>query len=208
MRKIAAFLMTALLLATAPVHAQNPNLNGTWVISMKDSGIEFQTDRLKKFRIFDPGIGWPEELSSQESVVAGMLMGEMPIGEMPALTLQIVQKGNELRVTRSFTIGGKKQTVSQRFTLDGTRNENPASTGKGRLVSWGNWENGLFVVLGVQTDGAREIVVKEEYRLIDGKLVLRASGYYRSAAASGRSPSEVAQKPSDVTITQTFEKQG
>jgi hypothetical protein len=80
-----------------------------------------------------------------------------------------VQNSAEVQTTRSFTVEGKTQTISQTFTLDGSEDTNPASSGHGLFVSRSTWKKNRLVNSGTQTsDTSRrdyEVQVREEYSL-------------------------------------------
>jgi len=90
--------------------------------------------------------------------------------------LRIVQTENEVQTTRSYTVNGEEKTVSQKFTLDGSQNTNPASNGGGEFKSSSVWKNDRLTNSGTQTvtmrDQSYNMTVKEEYSLSnDGKTL-------------------------------------
>ncbi len=100
----------------------------------------------------------------------------MPPEEMQNLTLHVIQTDSEVQTTRTFTVNGRDQTITQKFALDGSENSNPASMGRGEFVSKSSWKDNKLVNLGTQTGNMRgrdySTTVKEEYTLSKGGKTL------------------------------------
>ncbi len=100
----------------------------------------------------------------------------MPREEMKNLSLQIIQKDDEVQMTRTFSMSGEDRTINQKFSLDGSENTNPASNGRGEFVSRSTWKKGKLINSGTQTSGEAgrnsDVSLTEEYSLSkDGKTL-------------------------------------
>ena len=75
---------------------------------------------------------------------------------------------------RTFTLNGEDQNITQKFTLDGKENTNPASNGRGEFVSRSAWKNGKLINSWSQTPDAQSYntAMTEEYSVSrDGKTL-------------------------------------
>jgi hypothetical protein len=100
-------------------------------------------------------------------------------GQPPAdidVTLAIAQSADDIKITRTLTMGGQDRTSEQKYTLDGKECTNPAPMGRGEMVGKAAWEGGKLTITGKQKmstpQGDFEIGVKEEYSLSEEGKVL------------------------------------
>jgi hypothetical protein len=192
-------IMAGLIFVIAlPAVEKKVDLNGTWALdpARSDSGGQTQrTNRTGTYpstqggiagillpRIGIPGMGIPGSRTGRRypGGSGGDDKGEpeerMPQAQMQNLTLQIVQTDIEVQTTRQYTLHGEDQTITQKFSLDGLENTNPASNGYGEFISRSSWKNERLVNSGSSNSSISgegfERPMKEEYSLSkDGKTL-------------------------------------
>ncbi len=190
--------ITGLCLATlSPSAEKTVNLGGTWILdtARSDSVQPRQNRRFGGFPGRFPGIGgYPGSGYPGSGYPGGGYPGGgypggypgggrtdgddgdggeggngIPRGQIQNLTLQIVQTDNDVQTTREITVNGKEQTITQKYSLDGSQNSNPASSGRGEFVSTSTLNKDRLVNLGTQTMTMRGqnygVTVREEYSL-------------------------------------------
>ncbi len=147
------------------------NLSGTWVFDPAHSQISHTSPNPRKLGI-TLNNGYPDNRQDDERSDAILLAS--PETQMQFLTLQVIQTDGAIQIVREFTLNGIKQTVSQKFLLDGSQCINVASNGEGGFLSRTIWRNRRLINSGTQTitEGVRrtEIGIEEEFAISkDGK---------------------------------------
>ncbi len=195
-----AILAGLIFAVSVPAVENKTDLNGTWVLDPARSDSQVR----RSGRIGDipglgggyPGtIGLPGIIGLPGSTYPGTGYpsgrragrypgdpGDEPDERMPReaikdLSLEIVQKEDFVQTARKFSINGEERTISQKFSLDGSEDTNPASNGRGEFISRSTWKNGKLINSGTQSsrETARdsEMSVKEEYSLSkDGRTLM------------------------------------
>lgn len=159
-----------ILTVVAPALGKVVDLSGTWVFDPAHSSLRFTSEEPQKITVDTSGIKGGRIYSENSDVQnSGGSSEESPGERVEKAVLLINQIDNELQITRQITIGGKAQTVIQRFMLDGSQCLNVASDGRGEFVSRSDWKNGSLINTGTQTRTDRgqrtEISILEEYSI-------------------------------------------
>jgi hypothetical protein len=157
----------ASLAGVLPAAEQAVDLSGTWILDPDRSQTALTSPEIRKIGISTGGQS-PDRnnVEAVPEISPGGLTGN--------LTMRIVQTDGEVQIVRQFTIDGEKETIAQKFALDGSQCINLASDGQGDFVSRTNWGKKKLVHSGIQTiimrEGRAQIYVKEEYSISkDGK---------------------------------------
>jgi hypothetical protein len=168
--KLLAVMAGLILTVVAPALGKVVDLSGTWVFDPAHSSLRFTSEEPQKITVDTSGIKGGRIYSENSDVQnSGGSSEESPGERVEKAVLLINQIDNELQITRQITIGGKAQTVIQRFMLDGSQCLNVASDGRGEFVSRSDWKNGSLINTGTQTRTDRgqrtEISILEEYSI-------------------------------------------
>jgi hypothetical protein len=166
MRYFCCVIIAAVLLSVAfAADEKQEDFSGTWIFDPDHSEIERSKSR-----------GMPKVKISIGVIVRGpdedmdISLPEPPLEDrMKGLNLQIKQSDGILQIIRTFVLDGEKKKFIQTFALDGSRNINRGSDGKGEFVSRSSWKKRKLVHSGIKAVeapyGKDEIYVQEEYAL-------------------------------------------
>jgi hypothetical protein len=115
-------VMTGLALTVVvPALGKVVDLSGTWIFDPAHSSLWFTPEEPRKITVDTSGIKgggiYSENSNGQKS---GGSSKELPVERVEKAVLLIIQIDDELQITRQITIGGKTQTVIQKFMFDGS----------------------------------------------------------------------------------------
>jgi hypothetical protein len=144
---------------------KNPDFSGIWICDPRRS----ETNLSEPAHLPEINMSIGVKVQGPDENGGKILPNSPPESRMKDLILQISQSDDTLQIRRTFNLDGEKQTFTQSFLLDGSRNINMGSGGEGEFVSRSSWKKKKLILDGTNTvmnpEGEEEVYIHEEYAL-------------------------------------------